>query len=238
MTQKSLGPSLAHGLSKRDSRESESRYDSLVDGVEGLLDGKQTKTSIFNRLVKGISAGLGDDIILKFSFGRSKKRQVTFICIEGHDAGGFSLVYWRIIKGSLDMDSVEPLWFTHHCMARVYQTFGVRSFKEFSLKHLDILLGLFQHALPIWLQHKRTPFPEDYIKELSLWHPKAEFKTYIRDGYLSLHTVISTAAMSPIKAKKGLEQARQDNRMIDMTVEKFLSAVKGDKTDFKYRIYR
>ena len=238
MTQKSLGPSLAHGLSKRDSRESDSRMARFFDGAEGLLDGKQTKTAVFNRLVKGISAGLKDDIVLEFDSGKSKKRQVTFIYIEGHDTVGFSLVFWHIIKGSLDMDSLQPLWFTQHCMARVYQTFGVRSFKEFSLKHLDILLGLVEHALPICLQHKRTPFPEDSIKELSLWHPKAEFKTYIRDGYLSLHTVISTAAMSPIKAKKGLEQARQDNRMIDMTVENYLSALKDGKTDFKYRIYK
>ena len=238
MADKSLGSSLAHDLSKRDIRESQSRVDKFVATEDfDRSDGKQTKTAQFNGLVKKFKTGVKEDILLEYSHGKTKKKIVTLFILEGCD-GGFLLTVANFYKANLDIDFMSPLWFTKHCVARLYQTFRVRSMKEFSLKHLDIFIHLALFGLNISIQHKETPTPESHTTELSLWHPKAEFRTVVCGGYLSVETVISAEAMSPIKAKKGLKQAMQDGRSLHLTFEAFLAMLNDQYVGFRSKLYK
>jgi len=238
MANKSLGSSLAHGLSKRDIRESQSRVDKFVATVDfDRSDGKQSKTAQFNGLVKNYKTGVKEDILLEYSHGKTKKKIVTLFILEGCD-GGFLLTVVNFYKANLYIDYMNPLWFTKHCVARLYQTFSVRSMKEFSLKHLDIFINLAFVGISIAVQHKNKPNPESHTKELSLWHPKAEFRTVVCGGYLSVETVISAEAMSPIKAKKGLKQAMQDGRSLDLSFEAFLAKLNDQYVGLRSKLYK
>ena len=154
MTNKSLGNSLAHGLSKRDSRESESRTAKFLSNLDHISRGKKTDTAKFNRVVKAYRSVFHGDILAEYSCGKSKKRRTVFIELEGHLDKGFNLVHGWVLKKPFEINCIQLVWFTPHCVARIYQTFGVRTMKEFGSTYLDIMLSLSRIGELIAITHK------------------------------------------------------------------------------------
>ena len=110
--------------------------------------------------------------------------------------------------------------------------------KQFFKQYPDIVFRLWRCGMQGCESHERTPPPEDYESKLSLWHPQAEFRGFWLSGWIKLTTVISTASMSPIQSKKGLEKAEQEGRMINPGWEDYLASLKKNSNRSKFFVYR
>ena len=238
MINKSLGSSLAHGLAKRDGRESDARFKAMDKRLLSALSRTKTETGAFNALVKALKDDLRKDMLFGFRTGNKKKQAAMFVHLLGAE-DGFCLGTTLITKfPSIDIETYEPVLFTKHCVARLYQTFAVRNMKQFFKQYPDIVFRLWRCGMQGCESHERTPPPEDYESKLSLWHPQAEFRGFWLSGWIKLTTVISTASMSPIQSKKGLEKAEQEGRMINPGWEDYLASLKKNSNRSKFFVYR
>lgn len=212
--QKSLGDSLAHGVAKREIREmqeSQRRFRSFL--LEEISVGKQSNTSIYNRVLRKLRRKYKKHILIEKVVGSGKKVTTHLDTIGMYQGVGIVLVCYTIprIEPLENMQIEFPLVITMHCLARIYQTFSVRSFNEFIQKEKEIAYALIFLGAACKEAARVGIFSDKSAQySFSAWHPKAEFKVEFEDGMAILKTVISVNAMAEVKARKGVEEAREE----------------------------
>jgi hypothetical protein len=201
---KSLGTSLAHGVAKRELRERGAVFkDKFHRSINEAFFGKQTNTAIYNRVNKKLKKELGSDLLFTYETGAGKKRVMGY-CISGYfEDAAIVLHDLHIVFSALHESELgEPsLRITKHALARIYQTFGVRSFREFIKNHREILLAIFFVSLAYPERAKNITLPEDEYIDVHMWHPLAEFRCSYSSGVMWIDTVISTKSINEQKLK-------------------------------------
>ena len=177
--------------------------DKLFRSIDVASFGKQTNTARYNRVNKKLKKEFGSDLLFAYETGVGKKRVMRY-CISGYyeDAvialHGLHIVFSALLESELGEPS---LWITKHALARIYQTFGVRSFREFIKNHREILLAIFFVSLAYPELVKNITLPEDEYIDVHMWHPLAEFRCKYNSGVMSIDTVISTKSINEQKLK-------------------------------------
>lgn len=182
--------------------------------------GKCSSTSRFNRMCRKFEELCKDDILFTMSGGKGKKVHKLYILPIFLEDLGASFLEATVTKSDLQTSISESnVFFTIHSIARIHQTFGTRSLKEFFITHRKAALTVY-----LFGQYQAGLLPDDRSVDFSLWDPIAEFRCNCGASVFTIETVISTASMAPIKvqlAKKDALSGSPNTWWIPDLFEKF-----------------
>jgi hypothetical protein len=201
---KSLGTSLAHGVAKRELRERGAVFkDKFHRSINEAFFGKQTNTAIYNRVNKKLKKELGSDLLFTYETGAGKKRKMGYCVSAYYEDTGIALLEFHINFSPLvDLEiGEERLSISEHALARIYQTFGVSSFREFIRNHREIILAIFHVSVVYPELAKNITLTEEECIDVHMWHPLAEFRCSYALGVIRIDTVISTKTTNEQKLK-------------------------------------
>ena len=132
----------------------------------------------------------------------AREKKEKWVTAYYEDTGIALLEFHINFSPLVDLETGEErLSISKHALARIYQTFGVRSFREFIKNHREIMLAIYFVSLAYPERAKNITLPEDEYIDVHMWHPLAEFRCSYCSGAMWIDTVISTKSINEQKLK-------------------------------------
>jgi|GEM_PF-3857501 len=222
---KSLGSSLAHGVAKREVRETHEAFNqALKKAYDKYINDNQSRSARYRNLCKLVDEVVGGHLLVKYVTGRNQR---------GTDKRAYcQWIYWigrgqkvsnekdlRIWIESTQVYARDPKLLSasfceigHHGLARIYQTYNCRSFGEFSQKYLSgkALLSLGDLGVE-YIEGKRSA---EMVTSMLLgdaeikigYSPKPDVPRHLKPSMGSLAAIhiksaLAFSAMAPDKAR-------------------------------------